>query len=186
LVRAIASLLVTTCALALGPGPVRADEERTLAGVTRVRVAVDAFDDEERGAGFETSAIQEALEAKLRKAGLEIAAFDDPQERRTPVLFVGVSTMATRQIPKAPFHAALELTQVVLLERSRRRFPAITWKQARFGNGDAGFVRAEIDELSNEFLVDWLGANPQPDPRPPAEAPPEVPVETPAETPPAP
>src|SRR5262245_49825746 len=103
LARALAFL--AACALLLTASPARAEEETTLAGVTRVRVAVDQFDDEERGAGFEASAIQEALESKLRKAGLEIGGFDDPSERRTPVLFVGVSTMATREHGKAPFHA---------------------------------------------------------------------------------
>ncbi len=170
--RALAILLAAVCALA--GTPARAAEEQTLVGVTRVRVAVDAFDDVERGAGFEASAFQEALETQLRRAGIDVAGFADPGERRTPVLFVGVSTMATREQPEAPFHAVLELTQVVTLDASRRRFPAITWKQARFGNGDAGFVLGEIDELVAEFLVDWLQANPRPGPAPEAgQAPPE-------------
>jgi len=100
-----------------------------------------------------------------------VVAVDDQDERRTPVLFVGISTMATRDNRKAPFHAALELTQVVVLDRSQKRFPAITWKKARFGNGDAQFVQNEIDELTNEFLVDWLRVNPQPDPATKPDAP---------------
>jgi hypothetical protein len=170
LARTLAVLVA--CALFLCPtGSARANEELTLAGITRLRVAVDAFEDDERGAGFETSDFQAALEAKLRKAGIEVAGFDDPNERRTPVLFIGVSTMATREYPKAPFHAALELTQVVVLDRNQKRIPAITWKKARFGNGDASFVRNELDELTNEFLVDWLRVNPQPDPAPKKDEP---------------
>ena len=162
-VMALAFMLVHVSP-ALSDSPRR---RATLAGLTGVGVVVEAMDPDAEKDGLTTSTLRTEVELKLRQAAIRVLT---EAERAvapgSPFLYLRVATMKSDGVGLYAVDIDLELTQEVRLTRN----PAIislatTWSAPGWvviiGSRNLSKVRETVRDVVDQFLNDYLAANPK-------------------------
>jgi len=142
-------------------------EQASLAGLSALRIVVEAPDDDQDKLALGESALLKEVEARVLAAGIRILG--EPAWRATPgrpALKVDVAITGRRKESRV-FLVEIELEQDVRLDRDPGKTgPAPTWSAApRFGllapsAGAAPILQAVRDGL-DEFVTAWRRANPK-------------------------
>jgi len=136
-------------------------------GIDAMYVVVEDLSKDAIEAGLTRKQIQMDVELKLRQEGIRIVSKEE--SLKTPVdafLYVNVSVIKIRDLPKLAHHITVELKQGVFLMRNPKiLILATTWSKAMTGySGDLRFVsamREDVSDLVDIFLNDYLAANPK-------------------------
>jgi hypothetical protein len=134
----------------------------TLVGLDSIGVAIENLDLAALEAGLSPDHLQTDVELKLRLAGIKVSAGE-------PYLYVQVGTVKS---PSAPIYAVainVELDQKVFLARDPNIVTiGTTWHSGKvvYASKDKFVegVRGRIRDLVDEFINDFLAANPRQQP----------------------
>jgi hypothetical protein len=143
-----------------GSSAAQSSRRASLAGLTSIGVLVEPLSKEVEKAGLHAEAIQTDTELSLRKSRVEV------NESSVPYLYVTVQISESRDIATLFVYSILvELFQPTLLERDQRiRTFATTWRSGSSGvagSNRLSFVRERIAECVDQFINDYLAANPR-------------------------
>lgn len=151
----------------------------SLKGLSGVRVVVEEFRRAAEDAGFDTMTFQTDVELKLRLAGIRVFAAD---AALLPALYLNVNALHGKADERHGYGINLFLLQEARLQRPSPADPGkqaseghldgpinsvATWYRGMVGVGQLAHVRSGVKDLVDEFVNDWLAANPR-DATPPA------------------
>jgi hypothetical protein len=163
--RAFVSLVLSGLFL-LSPRPGVADtaaERQTLIGLTGVRVVVEEIRPDAARDGLLKTALQTAVEFKLRLAGIRVLTdIEWSQRPGTPVLYVNVQT--TKMTDKTyVFRSAVSLHQGVRLIREPTVVvQAATWTTGYIGSiatSNLRTVQDRVADQTDDFINAYLAVN---------------------------
>jgi len=148
---------------ALAQGPSAEETRRApLAGLTGVRVVVDAVDAEAQKAGLAADSVRTAVEGRLRQAGIPLV--DDPKGRLSPPGFpsLHVSIKAEPLKGRGPVYLiSLSLQQAAsLIRRPAVIVNASTWHAGGLSKGSPDTVLDALGRHCDQFVGDYQAANP--------------------------
>ena len=134
----------------------------TLKGLPGVSVVVDDFSDLVKGAGFDIGTFQTDVELKLRLAGIKVLTDAERLETEgNPRLVLVVHLAREEPDDWYVFRIAVELGQLVRLERNGFLVPIVTWEKGFIGGGPLSAVRDAAKDRVDEFINAWLSVNPK-------------------------
>ena len=142
-------------------------ERETLRGVKALSVIVYDLDYEFEEYGLTQDKIQKDLEAKLRKAGIEVLSKEERMKvSGTPRLDLMIGALRAFTAKDTEFYfisTVIKLRQDVYLERMpKSRVSGIaTWSNTRFGINFANNIRSEVDGAIDKFITAYLSVNPK-------------------------
>lgn len=156
-------------------GPAAAQEARdiegsdVLAGLDGIYVLVDAQGAEEQQTGLTEQVLRTAIELRIRRAGVRVLT--DVERMKTPrgAALVYYLLVVKPEIDIYAFREDLYIVEAVwLTDGSNRRLMARTWQATTHvgTSGASGLRNMVIDsarQLTDEFLNDYLAANPKSD-----------------------
>ncbi len=122
-----------------------------------IPVVLEGIDEQGRDAGLSQQAIKNQVELRLRQASISVAAESFGLEH---FLYVVVTLAGTRANYAA--NVSVQFQDYVEVSNGTTTF-VTTWDSGKVLLGGAppnGRVRSALDELLDEFLNDWLAANP--------------------------
>jgi hypothetical protein len=133
-----------------------------LAGLTGVRVVVEAPNAEAQSAGLGVEALRTVVEGRLRRAGILVV--DDPQGRLSPpgfpTLHAGVRVEPLRGHGHL-YGINLNLRQAASLVRKPALIVnASTWHAGGLGRGAPDQVLEALGRYCDQFVSDYQAANP--------------------------
>ncbi|MFQ5989008.1 MAG: hypothetical protein ACE5K9_03735 [Candidatus Methylomirabilales bacterium] len=170
--RSIKHSLTVTIAILVSLGlaatarGIKEEDREILAGISGIQVLVDEkIGTEAERAGLTWEVLQKDVELRLRQAGVRVMTMKESLlVPGTPFLYLNVTT---RENPgRHTFHLKLELMEKVRVERS----PSLilygrTWngrgRLVTVGTGNLGSVRENVREMVDEFISEYLAANPR-------------------------
>jgi hypothetical protein len=138
----------------------------TLKGLQHVAVVIEKLPDEVRNDGLRSQQLRADVKSQFRKAGLEIIARGDTtQPYGPPRLYVNVDAEKTKYCGYA-VNLRVELRQaVLLLQNPGDSTLAATWHANLAGvvpvHKMSQMLRGWLVEIINEFVNDYLAANPE-------------------------
>jgi hypothetical protein len=157
-------------------------ERRNLEGLPGVWVLVENIAREAERDGLTTTQLQTDVELRLRKAGIQVLTTEAWRTTLgSPSLDVNIHLM--KDYPTYIYHIHIKLDQDVFLARDRSLWFATTWERGvlgRVGIASLRSVRDSVGDLVDEFVNDFLAANPSlapatiPGLRPPVALPPSL------------
>lgn len=163
-------IAVLVLAVGLVAPAVAADTERdraTLAGLTGVRVVVEAMKPDAEKDGLAASTLRTDVEVKLRLAGIRVLTETERLAAPgSPFLYVRVTTISLREVvPIYAVEALLDLHQEVMLTRD----PTIdlstpTWSTSWVGVAGSealARMRQKVRDQVDKFINAFLAANPK-------------------------
>jgi hypothetical protein len=134
-----------------------------LRGLKGVEVIVEPMKPETERLGLKIDQIKTFVELKLRKAGIRVFTLEEAVKKPgTPNLFVSVNTLIHSELPNlCVFGLLVELNEMVTLS-SGAPFHASVWNKYLIGISSINNVRIrdEIGDLIDNFINDYLAANP--------------------------
>jgi hypothetical protein len=152
----LAFAVVGSFGCALRASDTRLDRE-TLRGLTALYVVVS----NPAGAALDGSRIQAKVVERLRSAGIRVVDAD-PSTILLPSLFVNISIL-TRKDESWIYEVSLSLNQAVTIAATHASYMAPTWSVTTLatagGPGAAGFVRTDVNELTEKFIRAYLAVN---------------------------
>jgi len=141
-----------------------------LAGLTGMKVFVEAVDPEAERDGLTRAQLQTDVELRLRKAGIKV--FTDPEwqvaPQGSPVLGVQVTLMKHRIFPQYVYHIDVAVYQAAYLALDGSLATATVWKSGSIGTVSVDVLRnmrSIVADYIDEFINDFLAANPDIVPR---------------------
>ena len=161
------SFFVALRKLGVSTDPVWADEKEVLQGLEGVLVGVDIANPEIEKYGLTKQALQTDTELQLRQYGIKVLTEEElPSTPGMPCLFIQVNLATTEDQPVAGGSITVELQENVLLLREPKRvcISATTWSksgQIVVGEGRIKDLRGMVKDFVNEFINDYLAANPK-------------------------
>ena len=144
-----------------------AGDKEVLQGLEGVSVWIEPIEQEVEKHGLTRQAIQTDTELQLRQYGIKVLTEEELLSTPTvPILFINVNVMIHEKIPVVAAALDVELREAVLLLREPKRFccAARTWKTGVLvlvGLDKIKDLRGDIKDLVNEFINDYLAANPK-------------------------
>jgi hypothetical protein len=157
-ILAIAFLLITSVSLA-------GDEleQRALRGLNGVYVLVEVLNPEAERLGLTQDQIKTDVELRLRKAGVRVLTNEDRYKTPgMPYLYVNVNTSFKSGTGLCAHSVGVELKEMVMLARRFETVGSI-WRTGSVGTvGIANIkeLRGSVGDLVDEFINDYLAANP--------------------------
>lgn len=161
-------LMVCTCVFAavdITQDSIQMTMRRKLAGLTGIKVFVEAIDPEVERDGLTRAQLQTDVELRLRKAGIKV--FTDPEWQvapsGSPVLGVQVTLTKHRILPQYIYHIEVAVYQAAYLARDGSLATATVWKSGSVGTVGVDvlrYMRSFVADSIDEFVNDFLAANP--------------------------
>lgn len=144
----------------------REKNRKTLARLQGVQVIVEDFKPEAEKYGFNRQQYQTDVELRLRQYGIKVLSQKERhQVSGMPMLYINVNPLIDEKMGDAAVSYSVQLMEYVLLERnpSIRTF-ATTWDKS--GTRLCGLkrldgVRERVRDLVDQFINDYLAANPK-------------------------
>jgi hypothetical protein len=148
---------------ALAQGPSAEETRRApLAGLTGVRLVVDALDAEAQKAGLTADSVRAAVDGRLRQAGIPLV--DDPKGRLSPPGFPPLHVGVKAEPLKGRGHVfgiGLTLQQAAsLVRRPAVIVNASTWHAGGLSRGTPDTVLEALGRQCDQFISDYQAANP--------------------------
>jgi hypothetical protein len=158
-ILAIAFLLLLTVSIAA-----ENLKQRPLRGLKGVYVAVENMDPQAERLGLSKAQILSDVELRLRKAGIRVLTQKERLETPGyPFLYVNLSPFIMQDLPLVAYSIRVELQETVMLARGFVT-PGKIWNANRLGTVGTGKIRelqGKVDNMVEEFINDYLGANPK-------------------------
>ena len=163
-------VLVIAICLTVAPsmaGAADETERTSLKGLVGVSVLVEHLPADIEGYGLTTDAIKTAVELRLRRSGIQVfSAFSDDPSPALACVYVNINlTKASRNVSGLyAASVAVELEQWLRSVGSGLEFPGTTWKRASVatvGEDNLRQLRNVVDDKVDEFINDYLAANPK-------------------------
>jgi hypothetical protein len=154
---------VLTIAVASRSVPARSGPDRaSLTGITAVSVLVESLPEGAKKLGLSEQTLQTDVELKLRLAGLRVATMEENIKLpRNGNAFVYVDLNATDGAEAASVLVSL-CQDVTLARNGQFASGAMTWDKAYVvANPSVQGIRNLVKDMTDEFLNDWLAANPK-------------------------
>lgn len=156
LLRRISSLVPPIVILFLVPGLLNASSG--LAGVRKFEVFVESLHSDATDYGLTKSQIRNDVELKLRLAGIAVA------ENVSPFLYVNVNVLYAAPIECHVYNVSLSFHQRVTTSTGELVRDAATWDKSQLGligkKGMPEAVRRVLKDITDQFLIEYLKANP--------------------------
>lgn len=161
------STLTNSEKTALSGRVVTADEKEVLQGLEGVFVVVECIKPEIEEYGLTKKALQTDTELQLRQYGIKVLTREELQS--TPGgqnFYINVNVVKVEERPVAAVSISVELKEDVLLLREPKRICccAATWRRGcavLVGLIKIKDLREDVKDLVNEFINDYLAANPK-------------------------
>lgn len=141
-------------------------EVRSLVGLREIAVVVEQFKDEAVRDGLSREDIRTFVELRLRQNGIAVVP-DEPARLGDAWLYINVTAQKRKDMDLYAVNVALSLNQNAVLLRD----PAIivagvrTWQRSSVYSGGSASLsettRRDLGHLLEEFLNDYLAANPK-------------------------
>ena len=143
------------------------DKRGILAGLEGVGVIVEELGSKDRKYGLTKQAIQTDVELRLRKYGLRV--FSSKERFQTvgmPFLYVNVNALIDEELGLTATTITVELHEEVMVLRDPAmvHVSATTWDGSFTlfgGTSKLKQVRQDVRDLVDEFINDYLAANPK-------------------------
>lgn len=146
---------------------VRADGKEVLQGLEGVSVLVEYILPEVEKYGLTRQALQTDTELQLRQYGIKVLTEEEMLSTPgMPCLYINVNVQIGEEILLAAAAINVELREKVLLLRKPKRicYSVSTWRKTgvrTVGLGRIKDLRGTVKDLVNEFINDYLAANPK-------------------------
>ncbi len=164
MLRRLATIYLLTLILTwITPSPAKAQnsfQESSLKGISALFVDVEYLPVSAKPLGLTKETIQTDVELKLRLAGMRVVALGEGVKLPgSPYLYVNVNLTADARAGSVN----IDLEQDALLQRNGEFATAVTtWHTgALMTNPTAQDIRAEVKDVVDKFLNDWLSVNPK-------------------------
>lgn len=144
-----------------------ADKKEILQGLEEVSVLVEPIKPEIEEYGLKTQALQTDTELQLRQYGIKVLTWGEmPSTSGLPILDIEVVVLICGKVPLAAAGITVRLTEAALLLREPKRLclGAATWQRSyvfQVGLDKIKDLRGNVKDLVNEFINDYLAANPK-------------------------
>jgi hypothetical protein len=166
--RAHGITLLTVPLLLASSAPAQLNADRTLHGLDALGVVVaDVHPDAERR-GLSRSALQTAVETRLRQAGIRVLTEEDGAETpEPPLLYLHVGIAPLESFPVYSVTIELQLRQSVCLARNLILCDtAITWEDESAGRAVSvsrlASLQQEVRDMVDRFATAYLSENAKP------------------------
>lgn len=146
----IAGALVLLCsltALAQNPSTERAQELELLRGIDAARVEIKS---DLKRPGFDVEPLQEAVEARLKRAGIKVL---EPEESCRVIVAVLLTTNNGSIIIR------VQLQQIATLNRLNKIIFAPTWERLTVGTPDRRKLSTSVTGLVEQLIADYISVN---------------------------
>ena len=142
-------------------------EHRSLAGLQGIAVVVEQIDQKAKMSGLTGEALKADTEMKLRQNGIKVFSEQQRlQEPGMPSLYINVNVVVREEIEFSAANIHVAFKQFVLLKRDpTNACLAATWEAGDILTGkpaDLIGVRENVKALIDQFINDYLAANPKP------------------------
>ncbi|MHC4539612.1 MAG: hypothetical protein ACYTEK_09815 [Planctomycetota bacterium] len=146
------------------------NQRDALTGLQGVCVVVEEFRPEAKKYGLTKQAVQTDVELRLRQYGVNVLSLEEfvlmaMRMGEQPILRVAVSPLVKEESSVAAVHVLVELREWTFLRRSPMTcVKSITWKEdfvLLAGSQRLSEVRDTVKDLVDEFINDYLAANPK-------------------------
>jgi hypothetical protein len=165
-------LVLACCLVATQRASAKGDLERkTLAGLDGFDVVVENLDDGATAAGLDRDRLKTTVELKLRQTGIRVLTEEESiKSDRGAYLYVrpGVIAIESCNATRFAYDLEVRLVQSVAIDATPKTIHTrgATWHSGSigYGGGKEAFMHAFADSLEeclNEFLNDYLAANPR-------------------------
>ena len=156
------------CVALAAPIRARADTEaqrRTLAGLPALHLHLDLRGDDLAKFGLDETALRPTIEAKLTAAGIRLVDVDQSaHEPGVPWLFFETQVLKSTDAKEYSWAMQVQLQQRACLDRNKSICESVaTWDTRRLGSVGRRRVKTlndDVNDLVNQFVAAWLGANP--------------------------
>jgi len=168
-ILALAGLILVACAVTCRAVVLRRRE--FLVGLKRLVVKVEVSDEAyARNWGLRKEQLKTDVELKLRLAGIKVVREKKESVWEHPHLIVGITPIIKNKLEFSVFCIELFLAQSVRLTRDRTiTIFATTWETGWVGSVDkvkfVSEVREKLKDRVDEFINDYLAANPKEQPK---------------------
>jgi len=154
-------VVLLLCVVTAGTAQGGESDWEALKGLTGCYVVVESLLPRERAAGFQEEDFKTKAELKLRMAGVRVLTQEESLlvEGR-PYLYINVNTTADGTVKSTSFSVHVSLLEVVTTARTGPAV-AVIWRATATGWGSVEHVLGSLDRRMDEFLNDWLKANPK-------------------------
>ena len=156
---------VVLVVLLLVPGVSHAltPKQEALVGLKGMEVIVEDTGPEAENLDLTKAKIQTDVEMRLRKAGVRVLTKNERfKTPGMPYLYVNVNARIKQGLPLVVFSVIVDLKEKVTLARGFETYGAI-WdcsSSGAAGVGDIRAIRAFVGDRVDEFINDYLAANP--------------------------
>ena len=153
--------------LALSAKRVWPDGAELLQGLEGVFVSVVFIQPKAEKYGLTKKALQTDTKLQLRQYGIKVLTKEEfVSTPEGPCLFINVNVDIREEIPTAAAVIRVELREAVLLLREPTRiyYSASTWQRDSVllvGLDRIKYIRESVKDLVNDFIYDYLAANPK-------------------------
>ena len=142
-------------------------EHRSLAGLQGIAVVVEQIDQKAKMSGLTGEALKADTEMKLRQNGIKVFSEQQRlQEPGMPYLYINVNVVLREEIDFSAANIHVAFKQFVLLKRDpTNACLAATWEAGDISTGktaDLIGLRENVKALIDQFINDYLAANPKP------------------------
>lgn len=147
----IAAALLLFCSLATmaqNLSAERSQELEMLSGIDAVRVMVKS---EVKRSGHEMDELREAVEARLKSAGIKVLELNNSIRA---IVVVSLSTVS-----KNSTVIRVQLQQMATLNRLDKIILAPTWERMVVGTSGKQNIQLSVSKLLDQFIADYLSVN---------------------------
>jgi hypothetical protein len=141
-------LLCSLTALAQNLSTERSQELELLRGIDAARVEIKS---ELKRPAFDVEPLQEAVEARLKRAGLRVL---EPEESCRVIVAVLVTTHSNGSIV-----VRVQLQQIATLNRLDKIIFAPTWERLTIGTPDRRKLSTSVAKLIDQLIADYISVN---------------------------
>jgi hypothetical protein len=147
-----ATLLLLCCVsvLAQNLSPERSQELEMLRGIDAARVEVKS---EIKQRGVQASALQETVEAKLKRAGIKVL---EPDEHSRVIVSVSLTRGRNNSVV-----IRVQLQQIATLNRLDKIIFAPTWERLTVGTSVRQDILLSVSKLVDQLMADYVSVNRQ-------------------------
>ena len=143
------------------------DKKDTLKGIEGVHIYINFNTPEVEKYGLTKQHFQNDVELRIRQNGIRVFSVEELDSTiGMPVLCVTVSILVVEDLKLASVHTSLGFSELVFLARDSAKYCCVATTWYTSGIGTVGLanikdVRERVKDQVDEFLNDYLAANPK-------------------------